>query len=384
MIRTTVLALLLGGAALVAVLTLLFPPASTTVQQSPPLVWNAAAADVVFGSPTVIDSVLQLELDGAGAGLVNLPTGNIDAQDFSFIHLALETPAHHPVVTIIWANTQNPDEPHAYMLESQSQESLWLSTEELRGWNGEIDTLGLRFSGGAGDTVHISDFSAFPASAMRQLQSIHSDLTSYAPWNSAAMNTYTGAFNAASFYPTMLAVALLAFSLLAYGLLLVIFRKKLQFKPAVVALIFFGSWIILDMYWQNRLLHQLVDTHRQFVGKSTEEKLAAGPDAKLYTFVTQVKPLLESANSRLFVTSNDVYSGMRAAYYFYPLNVYWSLYGPALPPKKALRSGDYIALIQPSQFTFDAERNRVTAPKRQQLKAELVFSDPSGTVVRLK
>tara|TARA_B110000503_G_scaffold92781_1_gene139856 strand:- start:11586 stop:12740 length:1155 start_codon:yes stop_codon:yes gene_type:complete len=384
MIRTTVLALLLGGAALAVLLTLFFRPSNASVQQAPPLVWNASAADVVFGSPTVIDSVMQLELDGTGAGLVNLPTGNIDAQDFSFIHLALETPAHHRVVTIVWANTQNPEEPHAYTLESQSQESLWLSTAELRGWSGEIDTLGLRFSGGAGDTVYIRDFSAFPASAVRQLQAIHSDLTSYAPWNSAAMNTYTGAFNAASFYPTMLAVALLALSLLAYGLLLVIFRKNLRFNLAVVALIFFGSWIILDMYWQNRLLHQLVDTHRQFAGKSTEERLAVGPDAKLYTFVTQVKLLLESTKSRIFVTSNDAYSGMRAAYYFYPLNVYWSLYGPALPHKKALRSGDYIALIQPSLFTFDAERSRVTTPKRQQLKAELVFSDPSGTVVRLK
>ena len=55
-----------------------------------------------------------------------------------------------------------------------------------------------------------------------------------------------------------------------------------------------------------------------------------------------------------------------------------------MPPNKALRKGDYIALINPSPFSFDLKRNMVIAPQRQGLRAELVFSDQTGTVVRLK
>ena len=384
MIRITVLSLLLGGAALLAGLTQFFAPSSAPGQQAPALVWNPSTANIVEGTPIVTDSGLQLTLNSAGEGLVYLPTATLNTQDFSFIHLALEAFAHDVTVAIVWNSALNPDDTHAYTLESQAQDSLWLATEELRGWNGEIDTLGLHFSGRAGDTVLINDFSAFPSSATRQLLAISSDLTSYAPWNSAAMNTYTGAFNITTFYPTILAVAFLLLSILAYGLLLLLFRTKLKFNPAVIALIFFGSWIILDMYWQNRLLHQLVDTHRQFTGKTTEEKLAVGPDAKMYKFVSQVRPLLRSPDSRVFVTSTDNYTGMRAAYYFLPSNVYWSLYGPPLPAKKELRSGDYIVLMQPTLFTFDPVQNRVVAPKRQPLNVEPVFSDLTGTVVRLK
>tara|TARA_R110002072_G_scaffold4508_11_gene31472 strand:+ start:613 stop:1767 length:1155 start_codon:yes stop_codon:yes gene_type:complete len=383
----TFLSLLLGGAALIVVLTQVFPPENASGQQAAALVWNPSTAEVVTGTPDFSDGELQLELDNAGAGLLYLSSAVLDTADYSFIHLALESSSNATVVSIVWTMAQDSQDSHAYTLESQAQDSLWLLTDELRGWKGNISTLGLRFSGRPGDTVRIVDFSLFPSSASRQLLAIHSDLTSYAPWNSAAMNTYTGVFNAAAYYPTMLAVALLVLSLLAYGAMLLAFRTSLSFNPAVIALIFFGSWIILDMYWQNRLLHQLVDTHEQFVGKSTEEKLAVGPDKELYAFVSRAKPLMASMGSpdaRVFVASSDNYSGMRTAYYFYPMNVFWSLYGPELPARNKLRSGDYIVLIPPSIFHFDPAHNRIVAPKRQHLNAELVLSDDFATVVRMK
>jgi hypothetical protein len=384
MLRITVLSLLLGAAVLIVGLTQFFPASSSYRQEAPALVWNASTAKVTSGTRTIIDTALQLELDSAGAGVVSLAAGNIKSKDFSFIHLALEEPAKNLVAAIVWTNAQKPQESHSYTIENHTRQSLWLATEELRGWNGEIGTLSLSFLGRAGDIILIKDFSAFPASATHELLAIYTDLTGYAPWNSAAMNTYTGAFNSSSFYPIALAVAFLVLCLLAYGLLLFIFRAKLRFNPAVVALIFLANWVILDMLWQYRLLHQLADTHSLFSGKNTEERLAAGPDAKLYNLVSNVKPLLDSVDSRIFVTSSDNYSGMRSAYYFYPLNAYWSLYGASLPRKKSLRRGDYLVLIQPSEFEFDPIRSRVVAPKRRHLNAELVFSDPSGTVVRLK
>lgn len=384
MLRVAAISLLLGAAALIAGLTQFFPPQNTAGEKVSAIAWNADTAMVTVGTPTFIDNALQLELDSSGAGMVTLAAGAFDAGNFAFLHLALEQSASTVGASILWTNARNPQDSKSYTIETSEREALWLSTEELRGWSGEIDTVSLRFSGRAGDTVQIRDFSLFPASATRQLLAIKSDLMAYSPWNVAAMNTFTGAFNSASFYPVVLAVALLVLSLLAYGLLLLLLRTRLQFDPAVVVLIFFASWLILDMFWQRRLLHQLVDTHHLFAGKSTEEKLAVGPDAKLYSLVAHTKPLVEAADARVFVVSSDHYFRMRTAYHFLPLNTYWANYGPALPPKKSLRAGDYIALINPSQFSFDRQRNMVVAPQRQGLRAELVFSDQTGTVVRLK
>ncbi|CAA0111984.1 Uncharacterised protein [Halioglobus japonicus] len=381
MLRITALSLLLGALALTIGLALFFTPAE---QQTPPLRWEASSAKVLLGTPTIIDTELQLELDGAGAGLVSLAETDIEADDFSFIHLALEEPVESLHVTIVWTDAQEPQVSHSYKLENYLRQSIWLATDELRGWSGELDTLSLSFQGKADDTLVIKDFSIFPASTTYQLLAIYSDLTGYAPWNTAAMNTYTGAFNASSFYPIALAVAFLALSLAAYRLLLFMLRTRLRFSWSVVALIFLSNWVILDMLWQYRLLHQLADTHRVFSGKNTEQRLAVGPDAELYNFASSVKPLLESTNPRIFVTSDDNYSGMRTAYYFFPLNVHWSLYGPPLPHRKFLRRGDYIVLINPTNMTFDPKRSQVKAPKRRELDVELVLSAPSGTVVQLK
>jgi hypothetical protein len=365
-------------------LTQFFPPQNAADAQAPGIGWNADTAMVTVGTPTLIDGELQVELDSSGAGLVTVAAKAFDASDYAFVYLALEQSASHVDVTILWTNARDPLDSQSYTVESYARQSLWLATDEFRGWSGEIGTLSLQFSGRGGDTVLVRDFSLLPASATRQLLAITSDLMGYSPWNVAAMNTYTGAFNSASFYPVVLAVALLVLSLLAYGLLILVFRTRLQFDPTVVVLVFFACWLILDMFWQRRLLLQLVDTHHTFAGKTTEEKLAVGPDAKIYSLVTHAKPLIEPAVGRIFVVSNDIYFGLRTAYYFFPHNVYWSQNAPPLPPKKSLRKGDYLVLINPSRFSFDHQRNLVVAPQRQNLRAELVFSDETGTVVRLK
>lgn len=384
MIRITFLSVLLGAVALVVVVTLFFPPQHSSQQGAPAIIWNVANANAVSGTATRNGDALQIALNSEGTGLVELDTPAFAARDFSFIRLALERSAMDTTVAVVWTKAPGVADTGAYKLESRSWESLWLSTDELSGWDGDIATLGLQFYGRAGDSITIRDFSVFPSTPLRQLRAIYSDLTAYAPWNSAAMNTYTGAFNASSFYPVVLAVALLILSLLAYAIVLLVFRKRTRFNPAVVLLIFFTTWIILDLFWQSRLLHQLADTRRTFSGKSTEEKLVVGPDAELYKFVSHTKPMLQPNDARIFVASSDKYTGMRAAYYFYPLNVYWSLYAPPLPPAKLLRTGDYVVLVSPAPFQFDAERSLITAPGKRKFKAELVFADAIGTVVRLK
>lgn len=381
MLRITILSLLLGAVALAVLLTQLFPPDHRAQQNAPAIVWDASKAQVTSGTSKHEGDQLHIELDGNGVGQFSLAAPPIEANDFSFIHLALEQSARDMSVAVTWSGS---GASHAYELESRSRRSLWLSTEELRGWDGAIATLGLTFTGSDGDTVQIRDFSIYPASATRQLRSVYSDLAGYAYWNRAAMNTYTGAFNTSSFYPVLLAVGLLICSLLAYGLLLFLLRKEISFNPSVMALIFLTTWIILDLFWQSRLLHQLAETSRTFSGMDTEEKMAKGPDAELFTFVMQTKPMLTSDGSRIFVASSDKYRGMRTAYYFYPLNVYWSLHSAKLPHKRLLHKGDYVVLVKPFPFQFDPQQHLLTAPNVGNLKAELIFSDTSGTVVRIK
>ncbi len=384
MLRITGLSLLLGALALIAGLTLFFSPPGDTESPAPVINVNSADTRIFWGTATTVDDELQLQLNAAGNGVIRLATKRIDARAYPFLHLAIEESAHKPQVSISWITSGKPADVHTYVPHSKSWSSLWLATNEIPEWTGNIGFVRLNVVGQAGETVRIRDFGIYPASPARQLKAIFSDLAGYVPWNRAAMNSHTGVTPVASFYPSMLTVALLALSLLVYSVLLLVFRSRVTFSWHVVALIFLACWIILDLFWQNRLLRQVADTYHTFSGKNVEEKLTVGPDAELYKFVAQVKPLAQRPETRIFVSSSDRYRGQRSAYYLYPLNIYWLVPDSEFPPDDLLHSGDLIVLINPTPMRFNEERQTLATSPVNRLDAELLLNDRIGTVVRLK
>jgi len=383
MVKITVVSLLLGALALIASLILFFPPPGATGQQAPPVTMSTAGARVLAGTGTLSDGEIFLELNAAGMGIINMADIQIEASRYPFLHLNIAGFSSDPKVAIAWKRSDTGQQSYSSPAGSHAHGSSWLATKELRDWTGSISSLNLVAFGQEGEVVRVSDFSLFPASPTRQLRALYSDLTRYVPWNRAAMNTHTGVTQASSFYPVPLLVALLLLSLVGYGLLLLVFRAKTTFNWRVVGLIFLACWIILDLSWQNRLLHQLTDTYRTFSGKNTQEKLAVGPDAALYDFVSQVIPLLEPEDARIFVLGNDKYSGQRAAYYLYPFNVYWPEPGRVLPQQDFFRRGDYVVLIRPTTAVFDASRNKLWIPDTGAFDAQLVVANPWGAALRL-
>ncbi|MEZ5501484.1 MAG: hypothetical protein R3E50_02080 [Halioglobus sp.] len=381
--RIAILSLLLGALAVMAGLTVFFAPPTDAGQAVSPVYWNATTARVEEGVATIRDGEMQLHLNERGQGTVQLASKPVMASAYPYIHLSLEDAPQDLHVVISWNRAHDPHSPYTYIVENELRQSLWLAATELREWTGELGALRLYFFGRPGDIVRIRDFSIFPPSPARQLLAIFSDLTEYESWNRAAMNSYAGVAQVSSFYPVALALAFLLLSLAAYATLLLLNRARLRFNWHVVGLIFLACWISLDLVWQNRLLHQLADTYRTFFGKSSQEKLAAGPDASLYTFVAAAKRHLSPRDARVFVSSSDEYQGQRAAYFLYPFNVFWPEPGRDFPPRNLLRSGDYVVLVRPTTMRFDRTRKKLALTPKTVIAAELVFAGPQGTVVRI-
>jgi hypothetical protein len=378
-LKITGLSLLLGAAALIVGLLLFFGPRDSGNQQLPMIKWTAQTAKAEVGSATFSDGSMQIELAKVGGAGVTLEMKPVPARAYPYLHIELVDPPKGLTAVISWKSN---DTYPALTLEAGTQ-SLWIATNELRGWEGQVSSLRLLISGKPGEIVHIRDFSLYPASPRYQLASIYSDLTGFVPWHRAAMNTYTGVTSLSSFYPIALTVAFLGLSMAAYVVSLLVFRKQQRFDWYVVALIFLACWVTLDLVWQNRLLQQLVETHRIFSGKSMAEKRAVGPDAALASFVSQIEPLISAKNARIFVASSDQYSGMRVAYYLFPHNVFWSLHLHELPANPFLRKGDYIALVKPTEFRFIDEFGALFAPNRARLSAQMLYSDSAGSLLRL-
>jgi len=389
MLKVTGLSLLLGAVALVAVLTVFFAPPTTDGPRPQPITLNATNALFTHSVGTFANGELGLDLNQS-YGTLSLVTGGVDARDYPFLHLAIEDPPQPLQVSISLEINGKKKRRRTYMLEGsftledRSPESVWFAMNEFEGWTGTVTAVELVFVSRSGETIRIKDLSLYPASPSRQLRAIVSDLTSTALWQRSDMNTHTGVDKVSSFYPVPLVVALLLLSTFCYGLLLLLFRGSIKFNWTVVALIFLACWISLDLVWQNRLLHQVAHSYRTFAGKDTPEKLAVGPDHRLFNFISEAKQRLEPADARVFVSSSDIYLGMRAAYYLFPFNTYWSLELPELPAKKFLRKGDYILLISPTRIRFSKKISILKTPLDSPQEAELIFSAATGKLVRLK
>lgn len=375
MLRTAGLSLLLGAAALVAVLQLAYLPAGDDAVTAQSLVWNAEPSD------SSNSQAEQLQLNESGRGIVDFVHAEFPAQAYSHLHIALDDFTHNTQVTLVWESSESPHEQRKYLLENESRESIWLSTAELRGWSANISNFQLSVLGDPDTSIRIIDFSLSTPGLMPQLRALYSDLAGFVPWNRSSMNSHAGAIKVSSFYPAPLFAGFLLLSLGAY-LLLALVRRDRGLNWQSIGLIFLAAWVALDLFWQKRLTDQLAATQASFAGKTTQEKLAVGPDAQLFNFIDLVKPHLEHESSRVFVASSDDYTGLRGAYYLYPRNVFWTLKGNEVPKNQYLRSGDYIVLLDPHSIDYDRSAGTLIAP-RGVLNVETLLTERAGNLVRV-
>jgi hypothetical protein len=207
----------------------------------------------------------------------------------------------------------------------------------------------------------------------------------YRPWVTQSINNYTAVDTyAIPFAPVPTAALWLALSLLFYGVLLAICRTKRTFDWHVVGGVTLACWISLDAFWQIRLLHQLIDTHHQFFGKSPHEKLAAAQDGELYAFISRGLARVESPSPRFFLGTSDDYLGVRGSYHLYPGNVFWKRHGPELPDTEYLRTGDFIVIVRPSTSEYHRRENLLCWPESGCINAEPILVEHAGGFFRVR
>lgn len=379
MLKLTGISLLTGLAALLAGIYLIHV-------EYPAVKWNAGTAQVDIGTGTLTGQNLRLQLNSSGRGIIALPVPRPPANAFPFLlHLGFVHAPRDFSILILWRTEQTGTQVHVYELQENPGASIWLETKELEHWSGHITSLGVMVMGRPGGTVTFEDISLLPASLAAQLQSIYVEWTRFIPWHHSSINTHTGlALTGSTLHPLVVIAALLALSVLAYLLILLLPWTRSRFDWRAVAAMFLTCWIGLDLIWQHKLFRQLTLTYSTFYGKDNQGKLAAGIDGELAKFMTEVKSELDSTDSRVFVSSSDDYLGMRGAYYLYPVNVFWERKGPELPPKKYVHSGDYIVLVEPADTSFDAVSGKLLPPHDTALSVQPILSRRVGSLYRVK
>ncbi|GAB5451533.1 MAG: hypothetical protein Hals2KO_18610 [Halioglobus sp.] len=383
MLRSTSLSLLLGLVLSLALLAMLSP--SDTGQRSQADVLEFPGSDLLArgGKATRDGSTLRIRLDERGIAAVALPIEGLSMHRYRFLKLELREPPPSLDVTLFWTNAATADQAESHIFETRPRQVLWVATDELPGWEGEPNSVGLMLTGEPASEVQIEGVALASGSLFVQLQVLFNDWSGFQPWQRDSMNNYDGVTKLSQFYPTTVVAMILALSLIAYALLVVLRHRRLALDWRVVGAIGLVCWLALDLPWQYKLLRQLDETRQQFAGKSDAQKLAEGPDAAIYRSVTEALAQIPEDRARVFIASSDSYIGLRTAYYFYPHNVFRKFHGRELPYDQYLRPGDYIFVAYPSSLEIYPERGTLIM-KRNRYYIDVLTESESGALLRLR
>jgi hypothetical protein len=382
--RVVTVSILSGAVALVACLYFTYRLFGEN-QDAEAISWNADTARIELGDATRLHQGVQMRLGEEGRGVVTLPSLAISSSAYPILQLQAASISGGLTAYVLWRNAITGEKVHFHQVPGNVGGSTWVNMGALDNWSGTITAVAIMIAGQPGDQATISHISILPASPSRQLQLIAADWTSFNPWTHASINFHSGTGSPdSSTFPVPITAMLFAFSIVAYAFIYFSHRARKRFDWHVVAAIFLVCWIALDLLWQQKLVRQLTVTYDTFYGKNPQEKLAAGFDAGLVNFATQVKEHLGQDSPRVFVTSSSDYLGMRGAYYLYPHNVFWKRFARTLPGKRHLQSGDHIVIIEPTEITFDSSAGQLQLPGKQPIGIEPIFAHPAGKLFRVK
>jgi len=349
MLKIIAASLLCAAIAMVAGLSLFFV-VTAPVDPPPAISLDIAAARVDLGRVVSTGGVSRLLLDGTGLGVLLWNPPGLEAGNYPLLHVGLER---------------------------------WQALTAAPDWQGKVGEFGLIFRGRPGQSVLLESVQLLPPTTGNRLRFIRADWFAPVSWNHASINRNWGAGSfGALIYPVPVIAALLCLSLVFYGAI-VTKRASSRFDWQVVAGLFLFCWFALDVLWQGKFLGQLGETRRLFAGLEAEDKLAAGLDAALVNFATEVKHQVASNTGRVFVSSDDDYLGMRTAYHLYPLNVYWQRPGKRLPARRYLHAGDYIVLLPPTSLGFKQKAGRLANGRGEVIPVKLMASTAVGALFRV-
>ncbi len=361
----------------------LFFIVTAPVDPPPAIYLDMAAARVDLGRLVSAGGVSRLLLDSSGLGVLLWTHPGLEAGDYPLLHLVFRQPPQTDALAVLWKSANAGGSPSHYRLSGELGFERWQALTAAPDWHGKPGEFGLIFRGRPGQSVMLEKVQLLPPTTSNRLRLIYADWHAPISWDHTSINRTWGAGSfGALLFPVPLIATFFCLSLLFYGAI-VAKRATGRFDWQVVAGLFLFCWLALDVLWQGKFLGQLGETRRLFAGLDAEHKLSVGIDAALVKFATEVKRQVAPDTGRVLVSSDDDYLGMRAAYYLYPLNVYWQRPGKRLPARRYLHAGDYIVLLTPTSLGFEQKDGFLENGRGEVIPVTLIASTAVGALFRV-
>ncbi len=326
--------------------------------------------------------VLTLPASGKGLGL--FPVESFDSASFPFFVLELEN--YHAIdqLRLVWRDNRS-NETYSYLLPGISRGRTIVAAGSLPEWEGEILGVGLLVEGRPGAHVKVLHASLQPWNQRNFLAAIFASWVGVDVWRLQSINYYQAANSIDSPFMQVPIVALwIGFSLLVFLLSRFAIPLNRSATWNGIAVIVLAGWLMIDVLWQRTLVIQLQNTWADHDDKALSDRLMIESNAKIRRLITLMRGQMVEAGFRVFVNSEKEYNAKRAAYEFYPANVYWHRRERGDLPMRYLRTGDYIALVEPTSIRYESDGNRLLTESGENVSAVRIWKSADGALYRVE
>ena len=287
-------------------------------------------------------------------------------------------------VRLVWVTVTDPKTSRERVLPPAGPDEGVLDLGAEPGWQGRIAGIGLAVRGPLPQPLVIHHLELRPVvpTLGALLRWMVEDWTTFEDWSQRSINYVSGAPLNALFPPVVMVALWIGFSAALHAL----FSPPRRAPGALLpyAALFLLGWLMLDLRWQWDLGQRLMQTARDFAGKSEEDRRLAALDGEFYRFLREVRQRLPERPARLFIVSADpagFWAG-RARYHLLPHNGYAGF--ARLPPPDQARPGDYILILSPlPDARYDPER-RMLEGGDTQLPVEMLHLAARGALFRIR
>ncbi|MFO1305796.1 MAG: hypothetical protein U1F54_18875 [Burkholderiales bacterium] len=249
-------------------------------------------------------------------------------------------------------------------------------------WVGRITGVALAIRGPMPEQPRIVGVNFRPGGLPDAFREIFAGWFALERWSGTSINTRTGGADIQELPLSMLLVTSALVTALAwFGWRRA--RERAYAWPVALAAVFVAAWIALDLQWIANLVRQVGETREQFAGKDWRGRHEAADDAEVFKFIERVRAKLPATPARVFMLADAPPLRGRGAYYLYPHNVLFDLFGTSTPRVESLRPGDYVVVYRRRGVQYNKEARRIRFEGGDSIDAELVMFEPGGAVFKI-
>jgi hypothetical protein len=347
--------------------------------------FDAAQMGVSRGRAQATPDALLVSTANADEPAVVVLKAALRSSDFAAIEWIVAGLPDDADVRLMWRTNYQPERLNIAAMTIDGGRLRPIVVRAEPAWIGTIVDLGLAVRGSPHAPFEVRGVIARPLGAVELARDRIREWLTFEGWRATSVDTLAGGADAQDLpLPVVLVLAMLL-SVGAY-VLLHRFRPSLAPTawPAFAAVVFALAWGIADLRYGWNAARQSLETARNYGGKDWREAHLAAEDAALYQLVQRARADMPDSRSRVFVLAEAPYFRARAAYYFYPHDPWFDVYGNAGPSPQLMRPGDYVFAFRRRGVQFSPKLERLRIDGGAEMPAEPVLVATDGALFRLK